>query len=126
MRWSATADRRPPRALVARDPRRLAVSRRMRRWPRPTGPGVPRKLPPPVATMRQPGPSAVGPLGAAGAARAAGYGVRFLRYPNAGGFGINLERDGKRFFTADVHRFTPKRSDRRGCGTALPSTSGHA
>lgn len=49
--------------------------------------------------------SAVAPLGAA---RAAGYGVRFLRYPNAGGFGINLERNGKRFFTADVHRFKLK------------------
>lgn len=46
--------------------------------------------------------SAVGPVGAASAA---GYGVRFLRYPNVGGFGINLEKDGRRFFTADVHRF---------------------
>jgi hypothetical protein len=110
---------RPRSEALGREPPDAAMAR-------PTGPGVPRKLPPPVATMRKPGPSAVGPLGAAGAARAAGYGVRFLRYPNAGGFGINLERDGKRFFTADVHRFTPKRSDRRGCGTALPSTSGHA
>jgi len=41
--------------------------------------------------------SAVGPVGAASAARAAGYGVRFLRYPNVGGFGINLEKNGKRF-----------------------------
>jgi hypothetical protein len=52
--------------------------------------------------------SAVGSVGAASAARAAGYGVRFLRYPNVGGFGINLEKNGKRFFTADVHRFTHK------------------
>lgn len=44
--------------------------------------------------------SAVSPVGAASAA---GYGVKFLRYRNVPGYGINLEKNGKRFFTADVH-----------------------
>ena len=44
--------------------------------------------------------------GPAGAAKSAGYGVKFWRYPNAGGFGVGVTRRGKRKFAADVHEFT--------------------
>lgn len=50
------------------------------------------------------GPGAAG----AGAAKASGYGVKLWRYPNAGGFGVGVTRDGKRKFSADIHRFEHK------------------
>lgn len=44
-------------------------------------------------------------LGGVGVARAAGWTVRFSRYPNAGGAGMTVLRNGTRRFGADWHRF---------------------